>query len=76
MEVAAPTLAPDRFQQLHPNVAVIQAGLHELDRAFDRLDKPIDDRSLRYNIMEPAFEEPSRDPRFDRVRNRLGIQTR
>jgi len=57
-------------------VAVIQAGLHELDRAFDRLDKSIDDRSLRYNIMEPAFEELSRDPRFDRMRNRLGIQTR
>jgi hypothetical protein len=77
MEVAAPTLAPDRFHNSSsPDAAVIEAGLHEVDRAFDRLDKSIDDRSLRYNIMEPAFEEPSRDPRFDRVRNRLGIQTR
>jgi len=57
-------------------VAVIQAGLHELDRAFDRLDKSIDDRSLRCNIMEPASDELRRDPRFDRVRDRLGIQTR
>jgi len=57
-------------------VAVIQAGLHEFDGAFDRLDKSIDDRSLRYNIMEPVFEELRRNPRFDRVRNRLGIQQR
>jgi hypothetical protein len=55
---------------------VIQAGLHEFDGAFDRLDKSIDDRSLRYNIMEPVFEELRRNPRFDRVRNRLGIQQR
>jgi len=55
---------------------VIQAGLHEFDRAFDRLHKSIEDRSLRYNIMEPAFEELRRDPRFDRVRNSLEIQKR
>jgi serine/threonine-protein kinase len=57
-------------------VAVIYAGFRELDKAFAWLDKSIDDRSLRYNIMEPAFEELRRDPRFDRLRTRLGIQKR
>jgi len=57
-------------------VAVVYAGFHEFDAAFEWLDRSIADRSLRYNIMEPAFEELRRDPRFDRVRIRLGIQTR
>ena len=54
-------------------VAVVYAGLRELDSAFVWLDKSIDDRSLRYNIMEPAFTELRSDPRFERVRRRLGI---
>jgi serine/threonine protein kinase/Tfp pilus assembly protein PilF len=57
-------------------LAVIYAGFREFDKAFEWLDKSMDDRSLRYNIMEPAFEELRRDPRFDRLRNRLGIQKR
>jgi len=57
-------------------VAVVYAGFGEFDKATEWLDKSIDDRSLRYNIMEPAFEELRRDPRFDRVRNRLGIPKR
>jgi serine/threonine-protein kinase len=57
-------------------VAVVHAGFGDLDRAFEWLEKAIDDRSLRYNIMEPAFDELRRDPRFDRVRQRLGIQKR
>jgi len=57
-------------------VAVVDAGFGDLDSAFSWLDKAIDDRSLRYNIMEPAFEEMRRDPRFDRVRQKLGIQSR
>jgi len=32
-------------------VALIHGGLREFDRAFDRLDESIDDRSLRYIIM-------------------------
>jgi serine/threonine protein kinase/Flp pilus assembly protein TadD len=57
-------------------MAVIYTGFREFDNAFEWLDKSIDERSLRYNIMEPAFEELRRDPRFDRVRTRLGIQKR
>jgi predicted Zn-dependent protease len=55
-------------------VAVAYAGLRELDETFFWLDRSIDDRSLRYNIMEPAFAELRRDPRFDGVRRKLGTQ--
>ena len=54
-------------------VAVVYAGLGELDSAFVWLDKSIEDRSLRYNVMEPAFAQLRRDRRFDAVRKRLGI---
>ena len=55
-------------------VAVAHAGLRDFDEAFAWLDKSIEDRSLRYNIMEPAFEDLRRDSRFDRVRQQLGIK--
>jgi hypothetical protein len=57
-------------------LVVIYTGFRDFDNAFDWLDRSIDERSLRYNIMEPAFEELHRDPRFDRVRARLGIPKR
>jgi hypothetical protein len=57
-------------------MAVIYTGFREFDNAFEWLDKSIDERSLRYNVMEPAFEELRRDPRFDRLRTRLGILKR
>jgi len=57
-------------------VAVVHAGFGDRDSAFVWLEKAIDDRSLRYNIMEPAFEALRRDPRFDRLRQRLGIPNR
>lgn len=55
-------------------LAVVDAGLGDLDAAFKWLDRSIDDRSLRYNIMEPVLEELHRDARFAAVRKRLGIQ--
>jgi Flp pilus assembly protein TadD len=57
-------------------VAVVYAGFGEFGKAFEWLDRSVDDRSLRYNIMEPAFDELRRDPRFDRLRSKLGIQKR
>ena len=57
-------------------LAVTYAGLRELDSAFVWLDKAIDDRSLRHTVMEPAFEELRRDPRFDRLRKKLGMPQR
>lgn len=55
-------------------VAVAYAGLGDFDRAFEWLDRSIEDGSLRYNIMEPAFADLRRDARFERVRQRLGIR--
>ena len=57
-------------------LATVYAGLRDYDKAFEFLDRAIDDRSLQYSIMEPAFEELRRDPRFDRVRQRLGLEKR
>jgi Flp pilus assembly protein TadD len=57
-------------------VALAYAGLRNFDEAFAWLDKSIDDRSLHYNIMEPAFEDLRHDPRFDRVRQKLGIDAK
>jgi tetratricopeptide (TPR) repeat protein len=54
-------------------VALAYAGARDFTEAFAWLDKSIDDRSLRYNIMEPAFDELRRDPRFAQVRRKLGI---
>jgi hypothetical protein len=54
-------------------VAVAHAGLGDFDAAFEWLDKAIEERSLHFYIMEPAFEDLRRDPRFDRIRQKLGI---
>jgi serine/threonine-protein kinase len=52
-------------------VAVVYAGFRDFDKAFQWLDRAVDERSLRYTIMEPAFEELRRDPRFARLRKKL-----
>ncbi len=57
-------------------VALAYAGLRERDSTFAWLDRAIEDRSLRYNIMEPAFSELRRDLRFASVRRKLGIEGR
>ena len=57
-------------------VAVVYAGFRDFDNAFVWLDRAVDDRSLRYNIMEPAFEELRRDPRFARLRQKLDTDNR
>jgi tetratricopeptide (TPR) repeat protein len=64
-----------------PN-AIVSAGLGELDRAFDWLNRSIDDGSLGSSaatgtmIMGPMFDDLRRDPRFEQFRERLGIQKR
>ncbi len=55
-------------------VAVVYAGLGDLDQAIAWLDKSIDDQSLRVQIMEPTFENLRRDPRFELLKARLGLQ--
>jgi tetratricopeptide (TPR) repeat protein len=57
-------------------VAVVHAGLGDLDQAFERLDASIDDYSLKPEIMSPLFEDLHRDPRFRRLSDRLGLPER
>lgn len=54
-------------------IAEVYAGLGDYDRAFVWLDRSFDDYSLRAEIMSPLFDDLRADPRFDRVRRRLGL---
>ena len=53
---------------------VAYAGFGDFDAAFEWLDKSIDDYSLTFSIMEPAFAELRQQPRFGRIAERLGIR--
>ena len=56
------------------DVATIYAGLGDYDQAFVWLEKSIGDRSIRPEIMGPAFDALRADPRFNRIRQRLRLQ--
>ena len=60
------------------DVAILYAGLGELDQAFAWIDRA-DESSLvnaPLSLTMPIFIDLRGDPRFDRVRERLGIQKR
>jgi tetratricopeptide (TPR) repeat protein len=65
-------------------VALVYAGLGDLDQAFAWLDRAIADRSrsgvpgltLNVIIMGPLFEDLRRDPRFEPLRERIGLHKR
>jgi serine/threonine-protein kinase len=59
-------------------VAMVYAGLGEMDEAFTWLDLALDDGSLVLNpwfgvVMEPIFAELRQDTRFQRVKRRLRL---
>jgi DNA-binding SARP family transcriptional activator len=56
------------------NVAEIYAGFGDFDRAFFWLDRSFDDYSFRPSIMGPLFDGLRADPRFNRLRRRLGTE--
>jgi TolB-like protein/DNA-binding SARP family transcriptional activator/tetratricopeptide (TPR) repeat protein len=58
------------------SIAVIDAGLGNLDSAFMWLDRAIDDNSLSFYIMMPMFARLHADPRFALFRRRLSNQNR
>lgn len=69
-------LLAGRQQSLGPfGIAVANAGLGDFDAAFTWLDKAIDQsrKLLRPYLFGPMFEELRRDPRFAKVRKRMGI---
>ncbi len=65
-------------------VALVTAGLGELDQAFTWLERAIDDLSLvggpghqsHLLLTGPFLADLRRDPRFDRLRERLGLPPR
>lgn len=58
------------------DVATVYAGLGERDRAFEWLNKSVDDRSLAFDHMQSVLRDMRTDPRFDAIRQRLGYQKR
>jgi len=58
------------------NVAQIAAGLGDYDQVFEWLDRTQDDLGSWSSFMYPLFEDLHVDPRFQRFRERLGIQKR
>ena len=54
-------------------VAIVYLGLGDLDQAFAWLDKALDDHSVTYIMMDPTFAQLHNDPRFQRIRRRLGV---
>jgi DNA-binding SARP family transcriptional activator len=56
------------------DVAIVYAGLGENDRAFAWLDKAVDDRSLGFVWMHTIVNDLRRDPRFERLSERVGLR--
>jgi DNA-binding SARP family transcriptional activator len=58
-------------------VALSMVGFGRIDEAFLWLDRSIDDGTLpvtsQTNILEPAFDEVRRDPRFASLARRIGL---
>lgn len=57
-------------------LAVITAGLGDLDQAFEWLDRAKDDLTLDGVLVYPIFSDLRDDPRFDLFLARLGLQKR
>jgi DNA-binding SARP family transcriptional activator len=55
------------------DITEVYIALGDYDRAFVWLDRSFDDYSLGSAIMGPLFARFRADPRFDRVRQRLGL---
>ena len=57
-------------------VAMVHAGLGDLDETFAWLDRSVVDRSISVMIMGPTFDDLHRDSRFRKLTDRLGLQRR
>jgi TolB-like protein len=57
-------------------IAVVYAGLGEINQAFTWLDKSVDDNSITSGVLSYEFDDLHGDPRFERLMTRLGLQKR
>lgn len=57
-------------------IAVVYAGLGDHDRAFEWLNRSVDDASLSPQLHSPLFDELKADPRYQEFRRRVGLQKR
>ena len=55
------------------DIALVEAGLGNVDAALAWCDTAVTDFSITPELMGPALAAVRRDPRFDRIRERLGI---
>ena len=59
------------------NVAMIEAGLGDFDKAFEWMNpSEIDHWAVRGDIMYPIFDRLHQEPRFDQAARRLGVLIR
>jgi len=54
-------------------LAMVEAGLGNVDAALAWMDTTVTEARLMPDLMGPALAAVRRDPRFDRIRARLGI---
>ena len=58
------------------DVALVYIGLADNDQAFAWLNKAVDDRSLGFEWMHTIVDGLQRDPRFEKLRRRIGLPKR
>ena len=54
-------------------IAIVYAGLGDFDAAFPWLERAVDERSWRPYLWGPMLDDLRRDPRFARVKRRMGL---
>jgi adenylate cyclase len=57
-------------------IAFVHAGLGDRDRAFQWLNRSVDEASLVTQLGQPLFDDLRADPRFQQFRRRVGLQNR
>lgn len=66
-------LAERRYSHGAFGIAIVYTGLRDYDQAFAWLDKAVDENTVNRDLMLPVFDDLHRDPRFERVKERLRL---
>ena len=74
MSILSDLLAERKYSHGAFGIAVVYAGLRDYDQAFAWLEKAVEEGSVRVYIMDPLFYDLHRHPRFERVKERMGLQ--